>query len=134
MGTTTAEASSKSPLVIRAQHTPGPWRVEEGTTLVWGACNEDDLSSYGMGYPVAEARVQLGHPSPLARSFRADEAEANARLIAAAPELYEALKVAEDAIRSYDGGDPTTETGWKNDELLQVWLTIDAALSKVEEA
>lgn len=69
-------------------HTPGPWRVEANTTLVWGACNPDDASNYGMGYPVAEARQLLGHASPIARTNRPDEAVANARLIAVAPDLY----------------------------------------------
>lgn len=72
--------------------TPGPWRVEEGTTLVWGACNPDDRSTYGMGYPITQARVRLGSASEYASEFREDEGEANARLIAAAPELYGALE------------------------------------------
>ena len=75
-----------------SKHTPGPWRVEEGTTLVWGACNPDDNTSWGMGYPVAEARTKLGHGSPLARSFREDEAVANAHLIAESPHMLEVLR------------------------------------------
>ncbi len=76
-----------------AKHTPGPWRIEEGTTLVWGHCNSDDLSDRGMGYPIAEARITpisnwaLGRPD-------ADAGEANARLIAAAPDLMEACDFA----------------------------------------
>jgi hypothetical protein len=72
---------------MSAKHTPGPWRVEDGTTLVWGACLNDDETTYGMGYPVALAQTLLGSGSPFSREFRIDEAEANARLIAAAPEL-----------------------------------------------
>lgn len=80
-----------------AQFTPGPWRVEDGTTLVWGACNSAD--HYGMGYPVTSA-MKYGS------EFREDEAEANARLIAAAPELYEAAQLAVDydkLLREYEG-------------------------------
>lgn len=74
--------------------TPGPWRVEQDTTLIWGNCDPEDRSTYGMGYPVAEAKIMLGHGSPFCRSARHDEAEANARLIAAAPDLLAAAKFA----------------------------------------
>jgi hypothetical protein len=43
-----------------------------------------------MGYPVAEARVVLGRYGH--QSHRVDEADANARLIAAAPTMAEALE------------------------------------------
>lgn len=76
----------------KAAHTPGPWRVEENTTLIWGNCDPDDPGTNGMGYPVAEARVMLGHGSSFCRTERYEEAQANARLIAAAPALLEALK------------------------------------------
>lgn len=67
--------------------TPGPWRVEQGTLLVWGACDPDDSSSYGMGYPVCvgcqpAAWAKNDKPMP-------EEQAANARLIAAAPEMAE---------------------------------------------
>lgn len=72
------------------KHTPGPWRVEAGTTLIWGNCNPDDHSTRGMGYPIAEARI---NPSGnWSTGPYADEGEANARLIAAAPDLLEALE------------------------------------------
>jgi hypothetical protein len=66
-------------------HTPGPWRVEEGTTLVWGACNPDDSTTRGMGYPILECRIT---PSgSWAKKPWADEGEANAHLVAALPDL-----------------------------------------------
>jgi len=71
-------------------HTKGPWRVEEGTTLVWGACNPDDLTNYGMGYPVAECRITP--ISSWAKGPDSDEGEANARLIAAAPDMINELR------------------------------------------
>lgn len=77
--------------------TPGPWRVEEGTTLVWGACNSDDLSTRGMGYPITECRITPS--ASWAKGPSADEGEANARLIAAAPDLLEALKAQIEAHR-----------------------------------
>lgn len=73
------------------KHTPGPWRVEEGTTLIWGNCNQDDQTNYGLGYPIAECRL-----TPTASWAKGpstyEEADANACLIAAAPEMLEALK------------------------------------------
>lgn len=38
-------------------HTPEPWRIEEGTTLIWGACDPDDQSTHGMGYPITDCRT-----------------------------------------------------------------------------
>ena len=75
-----------------SKHTPGPWKVEEGTTLVW-THDPDIPGTYGMGFPVA---MLLGRrrwnrdnrPTP-------DEQEASARLIAAAPEMFELLKTVE---------------------------------------
>ena len=40
-------------LRIAQAATPGPWRVEKDTNLVWGACDPDDQSSNGMGYAIA---------------------------------------------------------------------------------
>jgi hypothetical protein len=93
----------------KATHTPGPWRVEKDTTLVWGNCliAEDGTPEY-LGYPVAEAC----RPSTWQTSGKPDhvEQDSNARLIAAAPDLLEALRelveIAETAIRqaNNDGG------------------------------
>ena len=57
--------------------TPGPWRVEQDTTLIWGACNSDDTSNRGMGYPIAECRITA--MSSWAKGPDADAGEANAR-------------------------------------------------------
>lgn len=73
-----------------SKHTPGPWRVEEGTTLIWGNCNPDDTSTRGMGYPIAEARI---NPSGnWSTGPYADEGNCNARVISAAPDLLKAAK------------------------------------------
>jgi len=95
---------------VTATHTPGPWRQEAGTNLVWGACNPDDTTSYGMGVPVAETRIEFN------RTYDWDQALANARLIAAAPDLLRSLEsfVAEYValVESGDAGfwDAETET------------------------
>jgi hypothetical protein len=76
-----------------AKHTPGPWRVEENTTLIWGKCNPNDQTSWGMGYPIAECRITPISQSSWATGPNEDEGEANACLIAAAPDMLDALKV-----------------------------------------
>lgn len=60
--------------------TPTPWRVEQDTTLIWGACSPDDSSNYGLGYPVTECRITPA--GSWAKRPWADEGEANAAAIA----------------------------------------------------
>jgi len=43
--------------------------------------------------------------------------------------LKEALRCAAEAIKDFDEGDPSTETGWKSDELLEAWLRARSALA-----
>jgi len=66
------------------KHTPGPWRVETDTTLIWG----DSASK--LSIPVAEARGNEAYRR-WGRYMRESEIAANIRLIAAAPDLLEAL-------------------------------------------
>ena len=67
-------------------HTPGPWRVIKGKPRA--ICN-----AAGNKYIAKALLGGTDHPSP---RFLLDEAqaEANARLIAAAPEMLDALKQA----------------------------------------
>lgn len=72
----------------KAKHTQGPWRIGDAGTTVFGPPN--------------------GNPSPLriADIAKTPEYRANARLIAAAPELLEALRAAlayNDSVASPDG-------------------------------
>lgn len=70
----------------KSVHTPGPWAVENPM--------EFELSIVQANLPTYEwkfiASVALPNGDP--REFGKDVAEANARLIAAAPELLQALK------------------------------------------
>lgn len=70
-----------------ADHTPTPWRVEEGTDLIWGACNPDDMSTYGMGYSIVQGKSgSWGDRKP-----GMDEREANAAFIVKAVNSHDAL-------------------------------------------
>ena len=79
----------------KTQHTPGPWHSQRphGSDIpVWGV----DEKSRGC--------VALVNMS----AERATEAAANARLIAAAPEMYEALKALHACHRAFSGSDAWT--------------------------
>jgi len=67
-----------------ANHTPGPW--EHGNNgLIYGQCGEDDVEAPFVCDVIEDSAMQaLGMLSPVE--------EANARLIAAAPELLKALE------------------------------------------
>ena len=79
---------------LLAEVTPGEWRVEDRTTLIWGDCNQNDTSNYGMGYPIAEAR-RMPSASWTKGPKDYEEAEANAHLIAMAPALARKVIAAE---------------------------------------
>jgi hypothetical protein len=77
----------------RVSHTPGPWRAEVPPFEIYAAVD-------GLEFLIADATGD----SDL--SF--DEAEANAELIADAPELLRLLQVAYRALRSYQNGNLST--------------------------
>jgi len=85
-----------------SKHTPGPWLIdgtEDGFTFVY-ALNQQ-------GYNRMSAHVQSGYISPMEKAS-IKEMEANARLIAAAPDLLESLKdayphIGDDALRARIG-------------------------------
>lgn len=84
----------------RISHTSGPWKV------IVGAMDEDfALSVEGAGGMIA-AVGPLGEPD--------EEDQANARLIAAAPELLAALKELDAAICNEDREDNTTISRYFN--------------------
>lgn len=63
-----------------ASHTPGPWNSDD-----WGKISADDGRAVAFA---AGARVDVADVES-----RNGEASANARLIAAAPDMYRALRV-----------------------------------------
>jgi hypothetical protein len=79
----TDNAKSKSPLVIRAQHTPGPWEI---------STQPNGDKAFGVHtHGISGKRIiivkwgGLGSPASI-------EGQANARLIAAAPEMLALLQ------------------------------------------
>jgi hypothetical protein len=64
------------------KHTPGPWRIN--TAIRAGEFDVKDANSSGGHAPIAKVRGD--------KRRTANQALANARLIAAAPDLLEALK------------------------------------------
>lgn len=68
-----------------SKHTPGPWFAQAGYLTIY------NLSDGTVGTTCALAKVLREQPGD-------DQAEANARLIAAAPELYDAAEAALNAL------------------------------------
>ena len=98
---------------MKTKHTPGPWKVN---------LNGAVLSFNGDIIP---------HLMTLTRSGEITESEyeANARLIVAAPELLEALKIASKKLNAlYAGRTPNDETS-VIDSLIQ---DIESAIAKAE--
>lgn len=107
-----------------SKHTPGPWEVHNGTDVYpvgdykarfyVADCDPDDA-------PLASKILEPGdHPRTDATY---EQAKANARLIAAAPEMLEALKLAEGLLRE------PYETGVLGED---AYHAIASAISKAE--
>jgi hypothetical protein len=99
------------------QHTPGPWAVHPVLARVDAFDAIDPSGLDGDGLPIC----QMLWPTELRSE---DETDANARLIAAAPELLEALKAARTALNSVH------ETDGLLDHEEAAIAIIDAALAK----
>lgn len=66
------------------------------------------------------------------KATRTPENAANAKLIAAAPDMAEALLELKDTLLSYDGHvtDPLAEFGWTNKDARAAYIKAEAALKK----
>jgi hypothetical protein len=112
------------------KHTPGPWgyvpsNENHGPYVVneWGA--GDICDCYSMTNPDALSVRNGGVSKPV--HFQNEEADANARLIAAAPDLLEALKAAKEVVDVTEG----MASSRSDDDF--VWAAqklIDAAIAK----
>ena len=99
-------------------HTPGPWKAHftgERGYLING-CDGDSLA--GLAFQACKRR---------------EETEANAELIAAAPELLAALKEAERVLR-IDAQDHANIGSWKSAEARFVLRAADSARAAIEKA
>jgi hypothetical protein len=89
--------------VPSASHTPGPWAVRSGMSA---ADNADWITTAGCT-PRRIARVSSGR---LAGEISHAEGHANAHLIAAAPEMLEALQI---ALLKWEHPNAVTAEQWK---------------------
>jgi hypothetical protein len=106
-------SGTKDDSAVVAKHTPGPWMVVEiepdampKTTF--------EVSVRGNPFWIAYVQIEPNLPS-----------KANAHLIAAAPEMYEALKVLDSMWAGEGYKTPESRT-------LALWKQIRAAIAKVE--
>ena len=103
-------------------YTKGPW---EAVQLA-----EGKFSIFTPAFPYRDALVVLDSSQDVHEGYRTIETPANAKLIAAAPEIYEALKLAEDALRtSYNVADYPADGESKQDIAL---ASARAAIAKAE--
>lgn len=93
-----------------SQHTPGPWAADFTSSAV------------RVSAPEGSWICKINWYSQLRKAMR-DEAEANARLIAAAPDLLAALEVAHHALSH-----PTD--GWKDEVENKALPIVSAAIAK----
>lgn len=82
------------------KHTPGPWEYVAGTQhhgpYVSSSLGGDICDCYCMSNPAAASVLNGGTSYPV--NHQGENADANARLIAAAPDMLAALRLAETAM------------------------------------
>lgn len=108
------------------RHTPGPW--------VWGenyeglSSTEADILSFGEWEGMWLTDCQVGNER------KTNERKANARLIAAAPELLEALKMAQSVLDQLRNPDMTTTSNSLFLSIVAAETKARAAIAKAESA
>jgi hypothetical protein len=105
------------------KHTPGPWLVSlEGFARKgWAACPTVYACDSDLRYiAFCNDDMTVGEPT---------DNEANARLIAAAPCLLDALQRLNSATRRYMEERPESDAEWASDET-SVLSIVDAAIAK----
>jgi len=81
---------------MKTKHTPGPWQHTDSKIISlssWFVPPDESIDDPGIRTTVVELRGAMG----------GDDINADAKLIAAAPELLEALKECEEIIWAYKG-------------------------------
>ena len=78
------------------QHTPGPWHLEKHSKIVWQDSGGPGNETYATQHPIILiVHEQLGDPrlrTCVAQLDNSTEAEGNARLITASPDLLSVLE------------------------------------------
>lgn len=80
------------------KHTPGPWKLGEHPSAENDAWREDEMRLYERGIYATAYQLKIAVCEQWIGEKEQEEAEANATLISAAPELFEALETAEAAL------------------------------------
>jgi len=98
---------------MSAKHTPGPWSLDRRSTC-WAIV---DAKGQDLAYQDDAPRFHDGEPcgSVTSRGRTSKDLEANARLIAAAPDLLAALELAESSLSTYattGAFTPGQPSGW----------------------
>lgn len=103
---------------MSTKFTPGPWflRVDEdGDEFI--AAPVDGNADHVEPWWIAQA-IDMD-----------DQTEANAQLIAAAPDLYAHVETLAQAMKDHLGN-PATETGWVSEEVAEAYVAAQRALAK----
>lgn len=106
---------SGAAMTSESKHTPGPWMVREAADFL-------QIAPPDNSEPICEMGL---YPAPDWPKDEAAELMANARLIASAPELLEALE----AFAKHFG--PLHDNEWLNDECRHCFKLARNALSRV---
>jgi hypothetical protein len=99
------------------KHTPGPWKA----ALIGGEWN---IAAPGDKYRVASLQSNI-------ERARAGTVEANARLIAEAPAMFEMLKAMEQLVIAYLDGDVSTKT---YDPIVKLAKERNALMARLQDA
>ena len=109
-------------------HTPGPWRVDSTVSL--GAYGVWTAYSTHPGYDGAGYESPICSMNPAEQLIPREQRDANARLIAAAPELLEALKEQVRGAEWRQENEPDNWNGADDEALERARAAIEAAEGK----
>lgn len=126
---------------MSTKHTPGPWRVFERMQTNGILVTSEDGRAWllheryiaaGDSTLLASVEARIGDRKGWPDVTNADEMLANARLIAAAPELLEACKRLQEAIGDCDVGTDDHDVGLCNCAITGALRFAQAAIAKAE--